>query len=141
MTDEQFLAKAEARARAMPDGDTRILTVEEILSAAPKPDTDIVTVPEFGGSVKVKGLTRAEWHYVKARANATGKLNEATYEQELFLIGVVEPRFTAEQYKLLTHRKSIPTQTIIEAIIRLSGTGEEAVPEALAAFPGPGDGA
>lgn len=122
------------------NGTAHVLTVQELLDSIPKPDTDFVPVHD-GGGVKVKGLTRAEWHYVKARANATGKLDEAAFERELFLLGVVEPRFTAEQYKILTHRKSSPTQKIIEAIIRLSGTGEEAVPEALAAFPGPGDGA
>lgn len=123
------------------NGTHRILTVEEILSAVPKPDTEYVDVPEFGGAVKVKGLTRAEWHYVKARANATGRLNEETLDREMFLMGVLEPRFTAEQYKLLTHRVAKPTQRILDAIIRLSGTKEDAVQEALAAFPGPEDGA
>jgi hypothetical protein len=118
------------------DTQPKLLSVEAILAAAPKPAVETLEIAEWGGAVQVRGLTRAEWFYAQSQARnpRTGQIDEARLQQELFLIGVVQPRFTAEQYKVLSHTLSVPTAKVMGKIIELSGVGEGAVAAAERTF-------
>ncbi len=117
---------------------TNVLTAEQLLSNAPAPDTKTIEVPEFGGEVRVKGLTRADIVRIRKVATAAGRgqADEATFDREVFLAGVVEPKFTAEAFDQLSSTAlATPIARVLNTILELSGAGEGATREAEATFP------
>jgi hypothetical protein len=96
------------------DTQPKLLSVQDILSAAPKPALETLEVAEWGGAVQVRGLTRAEWFYANTQAR--------------------NPRTGQEQYKVLSHTLSVPTAKVMGKIIELSGVGEGAVAAAERTF-------
>jgi hypothetical protein len=118
------------------DTQPKLLSVEAILAAAPKPAVETLEIAEWGGAVQVRGLTRAEWFYAntQARNPRTGQVDSGLLDQEIFVAGVMQPRFTREQYKVLSHTLSVPTAKVMGKIIELSGVGEGAVSAAERTF-------
>jgi hypothetical protein len=118
------------------DTQPKLLSVQDILSAAPKPTTETLEIVEWGGAVQVRGLTRAEWFHANAQARnpRTGQVDSGLLDQEIFVAGVVQPKFTREQYKVLSHTLSVPTAKVMGKIIELSGVGEGAVAAAERVF-------
>src|SRR4051812_26831353 len=79
------------------DVDTRGLVTKEIRS------------PEFGAMFKVRGLSRAEKHYLNGPTfrDQTGRLDASRVEEEMLCIAVVEPPLKHEEYKALRHNATI----------------------------------
>lgn len=113
-----------------------ILTFEQILATDDR-QTVTVPVPEWGGDVVVRSLTRAEHRKaVNAATDKEGKADSAKLERLLVGLALVEPKITALQYDQLAQTKSSGAlQRIVDAIVKLSGSGEDAVAEAEAEFP------
>jgi hypothetical protein len=117
----------------------RYATVDEILMAAPK---DIVErdVPDvFGGlTVRVRGLTASQAAHVKQQSfvmkGRSPEVAWAQMERIQFELGVIEPKFSAEQV-LMLHRTAGPSfNKVIEVLDEISGIGKESLREAQKEF-------
>lgn len=99
-----------------------IRSMDEILSelgrrAVPTADVEI---PEWGATVRVRGLTRGELLHIQAVATDRGRrsVDPAVMDRESFLLAVVEPKWTAAHYILLKNRSdATPILARIEAKI------------------------
>lgn len=79
-------------------------------------DGVLVEVPEWGGSVRVRGLTRVE-------AKSLGEdMTPAEAEVLTFHIGLVDPTVTMEEAAVLLNEKGFAaTERVLLAILDLSG--------------------
>lgn len=111
-----------------------ILTAEEILKA-PDTKTAVVDVPEWGGSVKVIGLTKQQQVDIREGALRNGEIDPAMTQRGMLLQGVIEPRFTEEQIGPLFDKNAGLVDRLLVRILELSGMGEGAVAAKEAAFP------
>lgn len=102
------------------------LSVDAIL-AAPDVTEETVDVPEWGGKVKVRSLTKAEQIRVrKASVKSNGDVDEAEMEMRLFLSGVVEPKFSEHHAADLFEKSAGPVDRVLNAILQISGMGDVA---------------
>lgn len=112
----------------------RILSADEILSCSDLVD-EVVDVPEWGGAVKVRSFSKAVQQDVVKVSQVAGELDNDRFAMEMFIHGVIEPRFTEDQYELLRAKASSAINRVINVIMRLSGLNEEAVDTAKEKFP------
>lgn len=110
-----------------------ILTVEAILAAADTPE-DTVSVPEWGGAVRVRGLTKHQQQDIRVRATVNGSVDEERSQQLLWTEGVIEPRFTEDQMFALFEKQAGAVDRVLKRLLELSGMTEEAVTNKEAAF-------
>lgn len=126
----------------MSENGHRILSVEEILTAKDLTD-EIVPIPEWGGAVRVRGLTRAEIHQAQklatlrhnTQSQKAGEVDPTRQEMFYVMFGLVEPKFTQTQLVDLTQKSAGAIQRILSAINRLSGA-DQTVDQAEATFQG-----
>lgn len=109
------------------------LTREQILESSDLTD-DEVEVPEWGGTVKVRGFTKRQQRQFVKDATVDGKVDEDRYEVLTFIHGVTEPKFSAEDYEALLDKSATAMNRVLLAIARLSGADPTAVREAEKAF-------
>ena len=113
----------------------QFLTVDQILSASDLPH-EVVEVPEWGGSVKVQGLSRAAYDAIAKAAEvtvpATGpgqvagtKRDDDKFSDLLFLACVVEPQFTEEHIPALRGKSLGALNRVYQAIGRVLQTDVE----------------
>jgi len=111
----------------------KMLTLDEIL-AADDLLVETIEIPEWGGSVKLRGLTAAEKSSLSRKARADGgPKNVVTIDTEkaqfaVIQMGMVEPRIGVEMYEQLMKRSAAAIDRIYERIAQLSGmdvTGAE----------------
>lgn len=111
------------------------LTVDAILSAADLP-SEVVQVPEWGGAVKVQGLSRAAYDAIAKAAEvtvpATGpgqvagtKRDDDKFSDLLFLACVVEPKFTEAHIPALRGKSLGALNRVYQAIGRVLQTEVE----------------
>ena len=103
----------------------RILSKAEILAAEDLP-VEVVATPEWGGAVKVRGMSaEGRLQYVEKTRAADGSidLEKATYYAVIY--GVVEPQFTEADIPELKKRSAAVLDRISRVWLRLSGIGEE----------------
>lgn len=133
-TARDRLQDAASEAPSLPIG-----TVESILGAPSDLVEEIIDVPEWGCSVKIRSLTAAEQAKVvqSSADRKAGGLRETFAEvlaKTQFLYGVVAPKFSAPEVNLL-HQKSGPGfARVSRALDRISGTTSEGVEETLESF-------
>jgi hypothetical protein len=120
--------------------DSHILTADEIL-AAPDIEERIVDVPQWGGAVKIRSFSLKQ---VQDMRKASTGLNPATnrvevdneeLEARMFTAGMIEPAFTFKQYEQLREKSIGAIQTIMQAIMEISGLTPEAVSDATKSVP------
>lgn len=106
------------------------LTVDQILAASDIP-TEIVPVPEWGGDVKVQGLSRAAYDAIgeASEVAVTGpngraekKRDEKKFSDLLFLACVAEPKFSEEHLPALAEKSLGALNRVYEAIGRVLKT-------------------
>lgn len=105
-----------------------ILTVEAIL-AAPDTQTEIVEVPEWGGAVKVIGLTKRQQVDIRREALVNGEVDPEKVQQGIWREGVLEPRFDESTVGALFDKSAGAVDKVLSVILRLSGMEEGAVKE------------
>ena len=99
----------------------KVLTLDDILRAADVQEKELF-IEEWGGSVKIKNLTKeAELKIRKKATDKDGNLDEATFEILLLVECLVEPKITEEDAKKLLERSASAVNKILMAIIELSG--------------------
>jgi len=112
----------------------RILSVEEILAADDLAE-EVVATPEWGGAVKVRALTKALQQEMREQARVGGEIDSNRLEVLSFICGVVEPRFSADQYELVRRKNAGVVDRVLARVFALSGLQEDAVDAAKARFP------
>ena len=109
-----------------------ILSIEQILAADDIP-SEVVDVPEWGGEVKVKGLSRAAFERITKASEviipATGPgqqaqvvKDEKKFSEQLFLACVVEPKFDETHIEPLREKSIAALNRVYEAIARVLQT-------------------
>jgi hypothetical protein len=112
----------------------KILSVEDILAAQDLKE-ETVDVPEWGGAVKVKGLTRAQVYEMEKRSKV-GKEHDLMKMDALMLeMGVTEPKLTEDAAASLMQKSASGTQVILDAISKLSGMDKGTAAAADRSFP------
>ena len=113
----------------------QFLTVDAILSAADLPE-EVVQVPEWGGAVKVQGLSRAAYDALAKAAEvtvpATGpgqvagtRRDDDKFSDLLFLACVVEPKFEEAHIPALRGKSLGALNRVYQAIGRVLQTDVE----------------
>ena len=120
-----------------------MLTKDQILALPSDIVEEIVDVPEWGGSIRIRSLTAAELAKVRQasirfKTNGGGDFIFAEQEKRQFEYGVVEPKFTKEEVNVLFHRSAAAWRRVMDALDRISGTSDQDRREAEAAFPAGG---
>jgi hypothetical protein len=98
----------------------KILSKEELLANRGLPE-DVVEVPELGGAVRVRGLSRKEFL----------RLNEGDdgydFEDRALAAGMLEPKLTIEEVSQLRDLSpGMELQEVVMKINELSGVGKDA---------------
>lgn len=105
------------------------LSADAILSAPDITEED-VPVPEWGGKVRVRALTRGEVHKIRydARIPNTNPLqvDDAKADLFTFIVGCVEPKFEPIQHTELAKKSAGAMQRVIGRIQTLSGMTSDA---------------
>lgn len=109
-----------------------ILSVDQILAVDDIP-TEVVSVPEWGGEVRVKGLSRAAFDKITKASEIiipptgpgqqpqTGRDDEK-FSEQLFLACVVEPQFDEAHLEMLKDKSVAALNRVYEAIGRVLQT-------------------
>lgn len=125
----------EEREAALRNGSPpTLLTVAEILDA-PDLEEEVVYIPSWRGSVRVRGLSKQDQYELRKYAIVDNELDEARGELGAFVLGVVEPRFTFDMAEELRKKNAGAVDAVLKVIRRLSGEDEKAIATAKARFP------
>lgn len=115
--------------------DLPVLTLEQFLAVEDRRE-ETVPIPEWGGCVRVRSLTKGEQRELREIA----KEDYAQYELLMFVTCCVEPRLTVEHVETLRQRSAGAVDLVLQRILALSGItrdgriAQEAVKTAEAQF-------
>ena len=114
---------------------SKILTLDEIV-AADDLETMVLPIAEWGGSVKVRALTRAQHKkaYRDGTDPKTGQIDADEVEKRIVCWATVEPTINLGQFDKLMEKNAGPIARIVEAILLLSGSDQGALDRARADF-------
>lgn len=113
-----------------------ILTVEEIISADDL-GSETVDMPEWGGSVRIRGLSMDDIYKARKAAAGIADAEERRAMVNLLFVvaGVVEPMMTPDMVTVLRGKSSDAVLRLIERISALNGATAEVRAKAEADFP------
>lgn len=111
------------------------LTVEQIIAADDLGEQDI-NIPEWGGTVRVRGLGYGEWVDIRDAATVGGKQDERLFARHLFAAAITDPIVTPEQADLMIGKSAAAVNALVDAIVTLSHVEAGAVTESEATFQG-----
>lgn len=113
---------------------TKLLTVDDILNA-PDLEERIIEVPEWGGEVKVRDLTKAAQQRIRKQAiTVDGAIDPDKLEVLLLAECLVEPKITVEQAEQLKNKSAAAIDRILAGVMNLAGLSEAAQKQALKSF-------
>lgn len=109
----------------------QVLKVTDILAANDITE-ELVRVPEWGGSVRIRAFTKRRQQELRAMATdpKTGQVDPHKLELQLFIHGVIEPQFAPIQATELLDKSAGAVDRVLERIMTISGMTREAVREA-----------
>jgi hypothetical protein len=107
----------------------------EALLAAEDLGEETISVPQWGGAVRVRGLSLGQYREAQRRSIVRGEVDEERLTIEIIHAGLVEPQLTQEQAASLTSKSAPALGIVSEAIARLSGFDADAEASATQAFP------
>ena len=108
----------------------KILTKEEILAAEDIP-TQVVDVPAWGGAVRVAGMSLGKRNEMMRKIKGKdGEIDPEKASLEAFVTGVVEPKFTREDFDALRQKSASAIDDVTKVFLELSGVGEDATESA-----------
>jgi hypothetical protein len=111
----------------------QVLSREQVLEAVDLTE-ETVDVPEWGGAVKVRGFSKGEQMEMRKEATVDTKIDTDRLEILMFVHGVSEPKFTADDMAALRQKAAGAVDRVLKRITILSGISEEAVAEAEKQF-------
>lgn len=114
---------------------SEFLTIDQILAADDLP-SEVVDVPEWGGKVKVQGLSRASYDAIAKAAEVTvpptgpgqqagTRRDDDKFSDLLFLACVVEPKFTEDHIPALRGKSMAALNRVYQGIGRVLQTEVE----------------
>lgn len=112
---------------------TAMLTIDQIMNADDLP-TKVVEVPAWGGSIKIRMLTKAQQYTVRKSAIVDGEFNDQAMEMGLLVESIVEPELTREHMTMLASKNADVVDDVLAEVFSLSAMDKEAVAEARAEF-------
>jgi hypothetical protein len=112
-----------------------ILSVEDIIAAKDLGEKEI-EMPEWGGSVVIRGLGYGEFVTIREKAMIGGEQDERIFGRLLLAASFVDPVLSEDQADALFNKSSAAVARISDEIVQLSGIGGSAFVESEATFPG-----
>lgn len=88
-----------------------------------------VDVPEWGGTIEIKPLTKGEHQECRIKSMKRGEVDPDLLELHLFCAGVVEPSFSHEDGERLKRKNAGVIERILKRILVISGFDPSAVAE------------
>lgn len=110
-----------------------ILSVEDVLAKDDLPERTI-EVPEWGGAVKVRAISKGVYTDIQKAATVDGQIDELKLELGLLVAGLVEPKFTPDQIGELQGKSVAAIDRIVAEVVEISGLSVRAVAAIEAAF-------
>ena len=113
----------------------RILTADDIWSAKDIEERT-VPIPQWGGAVRIRTLTKRQADEMQAKATSTDRYTkQPVVDNEmlvalLFVESMIEPRITLEDYERLRERSAVAVALLQREILAASGLSQLAVSEA-----------
>lgn len=120
----------------MDEGDVlmaKVLTVEEIL-AAPDLNEIEVEVPEWGGTVKVREMTKAAQQRLRQQATVNGELDPDRLQILMLAECLAEPKITIEQAEQLWNKSAAAVDKVLYAIIDVNGLSDVVQKQMMKSF-------
>lgn len=111
----------------------RVLTLDDI-TAADDRTTRTVDVPEWGGSVVVRGLTLEEARDIQKAAIQGGEVDETKVMVLTVSAGCVDPVIPREQAMILAQKRAGNVIRLCVAINELTGASPQEVDAAIREF-------
>lgn len=105
------------------------LTLEQIWEADDLKH-EVLDVPEWGGTIEIKPLTKGEHQDARRRSIKRNEIDPDLLELNLLVAGVVEPKLSLEDGERLKRKNAGVIERILRDILRLSGLDATAVTEA-----------
>lgn len=103
------------------NGQVRYLTLEDI-EAVPDIQEDDVEVPEWGGTVRVRGFTKELEMSIREEAkDADDEIDREKLEMLFLVYGMIEPQASAASIPMLMSKSSAATNRVLRKIMELSG--------------------
>lgn len=112
-----------------------ILSVDEIVAADDLGEKEI-EIPDWGGSVVIRGLGYGEFVAIRDAADVNGQQDEKVFGRLLLAASFVKPALTEEQADVLFNKSAEAVIRISNEIMALSGIGGSAFVESEATFQG-----
>jgi hypothetical protein len=109
------------------------LSLEQIV-AADDLGKEEIEMPEWDGTVVVRGLGYGEWVDLRDASTVNGQQDEKIFSRLLFAAAIVEPEITPEQADLLLNKSATAVNRLVEKIVGVSGVGDTAITDAEATF-------
>src|SRR4051812_24435973 len=113
----------------------RILTAEDIWGAKDIEERT-VEIPQWGGAVRIRTLTKKQADDMQARATSTDRhtkqpvVDNDTLVALLFVESMIEPRLTLEDFERLRERSAVAVALLQREILAASGLSQLAISEA-----------
>lgn len=110
------------------------LTREKIL-ATPDIVEKEVAVPEWGGSVLIRTLTKAQQIKLRRQATVNGKIDEELLEILIFTASVIDPKFTDQDHIALREKSAEAMDRVLLEIYSRSAMTKEEIGKIDRTFP------
>jgi hypothetical protein len=112
----------------------KVLTAAELLTFTALP-TQTMDIPEYGGSIVVRGLRKSEQMDLRKKAQRSdGTFDETALEIGMLAAGIEEPKFTEAQVSQLVQLSAGVYDSILLRIAELSGVGGNSLKSAEKTF-------
>jgi len=109
----------------------KILSVEDIKKAVDT-ETKVIDVPEWGGAIKIKSITKgAQWKMAKASED---KMDASLFEKLLLVNSIIEPVFDEETIEILYEKSAEVVNRVLASIYNISGLSQEVQAEIAEEF-------
>lgn len=110
----------------------KTLSRDQLLSSSV--ETETYVIPELGGAVVLRSLTRQEQKDIGREATIDGKYDDALGECLQIIKAVVEPELTADDVGALQQHRAGVIDRLLVKVNSLSGYGRASVEAARANF-------
>ncbi len=103
----------------------RILSIEDIL-AAKDIEERLVQVPEWGGAVKIKTISKGRQQNLRKQATVNGEVDPEKLEMLMLAACLTEPAITPAQAEALREKSAAAVDRILREVMGLNGMTAEA---------------
>lgn len=113
----------------------KTLTLDELLAADDLREVS-VEVPEWGGAVTIKALTKGQQQEARELARVAGEVDWDRFEVQLVIASLIAPRVDQEHFELLRRKSARAMDRLLIAVRALNSLEPTALGDAVDRFPG-----